>query len=96
MTEESTPESLWHAFLTWLLPPRSIVTSELRGIERIAEARRQEEREVWADPRVQRRIIEGRGLKSGKLYGYMAQGREQVAVGQSHVVRGSFTREVGR
>lgn len=95
--DQSQPETLWQAFMRWVWPQRVIEAGALRGIERIAEARQQESRELWADPRIQRRIIEGRGLSSGKLYGYVGNGQHNATgVRVSHVVRGSFTREVSR
>jgi hypothetical protein len=83
--------------MQWLLPPRRPDGSELRAIERIAEARRQKGDEIWADPRIVCRIIEGRGRDSGKLYGYMApQERSESHVTSFRPRAGGMTREVGR
>lgn len=56
----------------------------------IAEAQDRADDRVYPERAIMRRIVEGRGRSTGKLYGYAARNEEPV----SHLV--AFKREVAR
>ncbi len=98
---ETDEQTLGRAFMEWLLPKRRLDDSELQAVQRISKARAQtDEAEVvadhWADPRIVRRIIEGRGKSSGKLYGYMAAPADRSHVTDFRPRSSGMTREIAR